>query len=55
MTLPQRQNGLRLSELRPMELRLAELRATVSTAALKIHKVLVINSFSKARDLFDIL
>lgn len=50
MTLPQRQNGLRLSELR-----LAELQATVSTAALKIHKVLVINSFSKARDLFDIL
>ena len=50
MTLPQRQNGLRLSELR-----LAELRATVSTAALKIHKVLVINSFSKASDLFDIL
>lgn len=50
MTLPQRQNGLRLSELS-----LAELRATVSTAALKIHKVLVINSFSKARDLFDIL
>ena len=49
MTLPQRQNGLRLSELR-----LVELRATVSTAALKIHKVLVINSFSKARDLFDI-